>query len=101
MTVGSGTSETVYNATLTTNTGLTLTTTSGTQVTTEVVVFNPETLDQGQQYITMEMPEGGTLEGVLSQGRINGIIKSGRYIADVIITPTYVVVVYEQGRKAQ
>lgn len=92
VTVTVGGVDTVYDAELTSATGLTLTN----QDTGDTIVdgYTPVALEEGQQLLTVELEDGSTIEGVLTSGRINGIIKSGR-AADVIIGPTYVQVIYE------
>lgn len=97
VTVTIGTTETAYTATLTAADGLTLTTADGDPV---IDGYTPVALEEGQQLLVVELTDGTTIEGILTSGKINGIIRSGR-AADIIIGPTYVQVIYNQNKHSR
>jgi len=94
VTVTVGDTVTEYTAALSSAEGLVLTDASGNTV---IDGYNPVALEEGRQLITMELPEGGTIEAILTQGVLNGIIRSGR-VADIIVGPNYVQVIYDTNR---
>ena len=97
ITIADGT-PTIYNADLTSETGLVITDSSGNDITESG--YSPVALEEGQRLITMEIPEEGTLQGFLTQGILNGLIRSGR-VADVIVGPTYIQVIYDRNRRTR
>ncbi|MBN2049191.1 MAG: hypothetical protein JW760_02000 [Spirochaetales bacterium] len=95
VTITTASGATVYSARLTSAEGLILTDANGNPINDSG--YTPVPLEEGQKLITLDLPEGGTLEGILTQGFINGVIRSGR-AEDIIVGPTYVQIIYNSNR---